>query len=420
MFFYNMHKCWLVCTNRHFLYQFIKTAFITMKKISHIAHHCQLPIAFRHFSFLLAFTLLCSLAACGDAAPKDKSVTTAPPTVQKDTTPKQGELKPTGPKPDWAPSITPQMQTVIEKMMSFNAPPIPQQTAQEARKNPTPTDAVMALIKEKNIIVPPSMVDTMGKNIPVKGGNIHLRVYTPKTGSAPFPVIVYYHGGGWVIGSPDVYDASARGLSEQVGAVVVAVAYRKAPEFKFPTAHNDSYAAYEWVLKNAASIQGDPKRVAVVGESAGGNLAASVSMMARDKKVMLPLHEVLIYPIASYEMNTPSYTQYAAAKPLGKPMMDWFFDKYLPNKAAGNNPMISLVKANLKGMPPTTIIVAEIDPLQSDGQMLADKLKEAGVAVMVRKYDGVTHEFFGMAAVLPQAKDAQALAAGELKKAFGK
>lgn len=391
-----------------------------MKKINHPALPYQVPIMVWHFSFLLAFVFLCTLAACGGDVNKNKPMAETPVTVPADTTPKQGELKPTGPKPAWAPSIAPQMQTVIEKLVSFNAPPIPTLTAQEARKTPTPTDAVMALIKEKNIVVPPPMVDTMGKNIPVKGGNIHLRIYTPKTGTAPFPIIVYYHGGGWVIADLNTYDASANGLAEQVGAVVVSVAYRQAPEFKFPTAHNDSYAAYEWTLKNAASIQGDPKRVAVVGESAGGNLAASVSMMARDKKAMMPLHEVLMYPIAQYDMNTPSYLQYAAAKPLDKPMMSWFFDQYLPNKAAGNNPMISLTKANLKGLPPTTIILAEIDPLQSDGQMLADKLKADGVAVMLKRYDGVTHEFFGMAAVLPEAKAAQALAAGELKKALNK
>ena len=391
-----------------------------MKKINHPALPYQMPIMVWHFSFLLAFVFLCTLAACGGDVNKNKPMAETPVTVPADTTPKQGELKPTGPKPAWAPSIAPQMQTVIEKLVSFNAPPIPTLTAQEARKTPTPTDAVMALIKEKNIVVPPPMVDTMGKNIPVKGGNIHLRIYTPKTGTAPFPIIVYYHGGGWVIADLNTYDASANGLAEQVGAVVVSVAYRQAPEFKFPTAHNDSYAAYEWTLKNAASIQGDPKRVAVVGESAGGNLAASVSIMARDKKAMMPLHEVLMYPIAQYDMNTPSYLQYAAAKPLGKPMMSWFFDQYLPNKAAGNNPMISLTKANLKGLPPTTIILAEIDPLQNDGQMLADKLKADGVAVMLKRYDGVTHEFFGMAAVLPEAKAAQALAAGELKKALNK
>ncbi len=379
------------------------------------------PLPLQSLSLLLAFALFCTLAACGNDMNKNKPTAETPVTAPKDTMPtKNGELKPTGAKPAWGPTITPQMQTVIEKLASFNAAPIPTLSAQEARKNPTPTDAVMALIKENNIQVPPSMVDTMGKTVPVKGGNIHVRVYTPRTGTAPFPVIVYYHGGGWVIANLDVYDASARGLAEQVGAVVVSVAYRMAPEFKFPTAHNDSYAAYEWVLKNATSMNGDPKRVAVVGESAGGNLAASVSMMARDKKVMLPLHEVLVYPITQSDTTTASYQQYAMAKPLDKPMMGWFFDKYLPNKAAMKNPMISLVNANLKNMPPTTIILAEIDPLQSDGEMLADKLKAAGVAVMVKKYDGVTHEFFGMAAVLPEAKAAQALAADELKKAFNK
>ncbi len=372
--------------------------------------------------YFFLFFLLSGLlwTACGGDANNKKTTDATPPVAQKDTMAPKGELRPTGAKPAWAPSITPQMQTVIEKLMSFNAPPIPKLTAQQARQNPTPTDAVMALIKENNIVVPPSMVDTMGKTIPVKGGNIHLRVYTPKNGSAPFPVIVYYHGGGWVIANLDTYDASARGLAEQVGAVVVSVAYRQAPEFKFPTAHNDSYAAYEWVLKNAASIQGNPQKIAVVGESAGGNLAASVSMMARDKKAMMPLHEVLVYPIAQYDTTTASYTQYAAAKPLDKPLMAWFFAQYLPNKAAGNNPMISLVKANLKGMPPTTIILAEIDPLQMDGQMLGDKMREAGVPVTTKRYDGVTHEFFGMAAVLPEAKAAQALASSELKKAFGK
>ncbi|MCY7330896.1 MAG: alpha/beta hydrolase [Saprospiraceae bacterium] len=389
-----------------------------MKKIT--ISPCPLPATYCSFLFILG--LFFTLAACGGGdMNKNKPVAETPVNVPKDTMPpKPGELKPSGPKPTWGPTITDPMQTVIEKLMSFNAPPIPKSTAEEARQNPTPTDAVMALIKEKNIMVPPSMVDTMGKTIPVKGGSIHARIYTPKTGSAPFPVIVYYHGGGWVIADLDVYDASAKGLAEQVGAIVVSVAYRLAPEFKFPTAHNDSYAAYEWAVKNAVSINGDPKRIAVVGESAGGNLAAGVSMMARDKKMMVPLHEVLVYPITQTDMTTESYTKYADAKPLDKPMMSWFFDKYLPNKAAMKNPMISLVNANLKGMPPTTIIVAELDPLQSDGQMLADKLKAAGVATMIRKYAGVTHEFFGMAAVLPEAKAAQALAADELKKAFNK
>ncbi len=233
-------------------------------------------------------------------------------------------------------------------------------------------------------------------------------------------MIVYYHGGGWVIADLDTYNASAQGLAEQVGAVVVSVAYRQAPEHKFPTQHTDSFAAYEWVLKNAASIQGDPTRVAVVGESAGGNLAANMSIMARDKKVMMPLHQVLVYPIANNDLNSESYTKYAAAKPLDKPMMKWFIDQTVSSPAQAADPRISLVRANLKGLPATTIIGAEIDPLQSEGKLLADKLKAAGVSVDYKLYDGVTHEFFGMATLVPEAKEAQAYAADALKKAFNK
>ncbi len=331
------------------------------------------------------------------------------------------ELSPKEPKPTWAPVITPPMQVVMEKLASYGTPPLPTLSAPEARKQPTPTTAVLAVMKENNIPLPPAAVDTTGKSIPVTGGNIHARVYTPKTGSGPFPVIVYYHGGGWVIADLDTYHASAQGLAEQVGAVVVSVAYRQAPEHKFPTAHNDSYAAYEWVLQNAASLQGDPKRVALVGESAGGNLAAGVSMMAKQKGQVLPVYQVLVYPIAGYDTQTKSYEQYASAKPLDKPLMEWFFKQYLRSPADGNHPLISLVKVpDLKSMPPTTIINAQLDPLLSEGEMLAEKLKAAGVPVNQKTYNGVTHEFFGMATVLPEAKEAQAMAAADLKKAFTK
>ena len=332
---------------------------------------------------------------------------------------KMPDLKPTGPKPDWAPTITSHMQVVMEKLASYGDAPIVKLSAPEARKTHSPADAVMDLIKENNISVPASMVDTTGKNIPVQGGNIHLRIYTPKSGSGPFPVIVYYHGGGWVIANLDTYNSSAQSLAEQTGSVLVSVAYRQAPEYKFPTAHNDSFAAYQWVLANAASIKGDPKNVAVVGESAGGNLAAAVSLMARDKNVALPVHQVLVYPIAGSDVNTESYAKYADAKPLNKPLMQWFFSKY-PGQQASTNKMIDLVNADLKGLPPTTIINAEIDPLQTEGATLASKFKSAGVKVNHRLYKGVTHEFFGMAAIISEAREAQAFAASELKAAFGK
>lgn len=333
---------------------------------------------------------------------------------------KQAALKPTGPKPAWAPDIKDEMAVVIEKLTSYNAPPIETLSAVEARKQPTPTMAVMDVMKEHNVPIPPSGVDTMGKEIPVDGGTIHARIYTPKSGAGPFPLIVYYHGGGWVIADINTYDASAQGMAEGAGAVVVSVEYRKGPEHKFPTAHNDAFAAYKWALQNAAGMKADPKMVAVVGESAGGNLACNVSIMARDKGVTLPVCQVLVYPVANNDMNSESYQKNAMAKPLNKPMMEWFAKQYLGDMSKAADPRISLVKANLKGLPPTTIIAAEIDPLMTEGKQLSDALSAAGVAVNYKLYNGVTHEFFGMAAVVPEAKEAQGVAAGDLKKAFGK
>lgn len=333
---------------------------------------------------------------------------------------KPSDLKPAGPKPAWGKDMTDPMAIVIEKLKSFNAPPLVTLSAEEARKQPSPADAAMAVMNDRNLPAPPNNVDTAGKDIPVAGGHIHLRIYTPKTGKDAYPVIVYYHGGGWVIANLDTYNASAQGLANQAEAVVVSVAYRQAPEHKFPTAHNDSYAAYEWTVKNAASIKGDAKRIALVGESAGGNLAASVSMMARDKGMQLPVHEVLVYPIAGYDFNTPSYKESDSTAPLNSALMKWFFDKYLKNSGEGKNAMISLVTANLKGLPATTIIAAQYDPLRSEGEILSDNLKKAGVATSYKLYNGTTHEFFGMAAVVPEARDAQAMAVGELKKAFNK
>lgn len=373
----------------------------------------------RHVSMAVATAFI--LHGCsGDGGNTTTSNDTVSTTATEDKAAKTTDLMPKGPKPEWAPTIKNEMAVVMEKLQSFGAAPIETLSAQEARKQPTPTTAVIDVMKEHNIAMTPPHVDTMGKDIPVIGGSIHARVYTPKNNDSTHPLIVYYHGGGWVIADLDTYDASAKGLAEQTGAVVVSVHYRQAPEHKFPTAHNDAFAAYQWVLKNAASLKGDTARIAVAGESAGGNLACNVSIMARDKKIKMPVHQVLVYPVANNDMNSESYQKYAAAKPLNKPMMEWFAKNYLPSMATAADPRISLVKANLKGLPPTTIIAAEIDPLQTEGKLLADKLKEAGVTVNYQLYNGVTHEFFGMATVVPEAKEGQALAASNIKSGFGK
>jgi len=376
-------------------------------------------IFFKKIILAMPPVLILTIASCNENSNSTSTSATDTTTVMYRDSIQALKQKPSSTKPEWAKDITPEMQVVIEKLMSYKDPALITLSAVDARKQHSPADAAMDVIKENNIVPAPSMVDTMGKNIPVSGGNIHLRIYSPK-GAGPFPVIVYYHGGGWVIANLDTYDASARALAEQAGAVLVSVAYRQAPEFKFPTAHNDSYAAYEWVVKNAGTINGDVKHIAVAGESAGGNLAQAVSMMARDKHFSMPVYQLLVYPIAGYDTTTASYQKNATVKPLDKALMRWFFDKYLRSPADGKSPMISLVNANLKGMPPTTIITAQYDPLQSDGELLYEKLKAAGVSVNFKNYDGVTHEFFGMSAVVPTAKDAQSFAASELKDAFSK
>lgn len=359
-----------------------------------------------------------SLAACQSNDNANGTDTAGVDTNVNDTTAQM--LTPAGPEPNWAPGIKPEMLVVMEKLATYGDKPIPELTTAEARKNHTPTDAVMDVMAEHNITVPVMKVDTSAQQIPVSAGNIHAKIYTPQGSNGPFPVIVYYHGGGFVIANIDVYDASAKALANQTGAVVVSVGYRLAPEHKFPIAHNDAYAAYDWVVKNTASIKGDPKKIAVVGESAGGNLAVNTAIKARDSKIMLPTAIVAVYPVASADMNSEAYVKNANAKPLDKAMMLWFVKNYLNNTTEAKDPRINLVAANLKGLPATTIITAEFDPLQSDGILLADKLKAAGVTVESKNYDGVTHEFFGMGAVVPQAKDAMAYAVSQLKKAFDK
>lgn len=370
-----------------------------------------------------ALFFACIIIAVMVSCNNDKITTQITENNMKDSIAKENkavQLKPAGPAPAWAPSIKSEMQVVIEKLESLGGKPIETLDAKEARLQPTPTDAVKEVMAQHGMTVPPALCDTMGQDIPVTGGGTtHVRIYTPKQGAGPFPVIVYYHGGGWVIADLDVYNAGAQGLCEQVGAIVVSVEYPKGPEHKFPAAHMVSFDAYQWVVTNAASIKGDPAKLAVVGESAGGNLAANMSIMARDKKITMPLYQVLVYPIANNDMNSESYIKFAAAKPLNKRMMAWFLKNELSSEAQAADPRISLVKANLTGLPKTLIIGAEIDPLQSEGKILSDKLNEAKVASEYKLYAGVTHEFFGMAAVVPQAKEAQELAAARLKSAFG-
>ena len=318
--------------------------------------------------------------------------------------------------------MKPQMRAVIEELLRLNPVPLYTLTPQQARTKPTFKDAVNSLLDKNHIAPPVPAVTKSERMIPGAGGTpIRVVIYTPTgTASTPTrPVIVYYHGGGWVIGSPEVYEYSTLALAQNTGAIVVSVDYRLAPENKFPTAHEDAYAAYKWVKENAATIGGNVAKVAVAGESAGGNMAVTVSMQARDRQLGLPVHILSVYPVANNDLFSPSYNQYANAVPLSRPLVQWFVDKYFNTLADGDSPLISLTDvANLSGLPPTTIIGAEIDPLQSEGMALRERLRSAGVPVSYQLYTGVTHEFFGMYAVVPEAAQAQQYAATQLVNSF--
>lgn len=311
------------------------------------------------------------------------------------------------------------MQAVLAKLMELGAKPIHTLSVEKARTQPTPADAAMAVLEERGEnTAPEEVASTEDIMIPGPAGDIPARVYTPE-GEGPFPVIVYYHGGGWVVANIDVYDASARALANQAKAIVVSSHYRQGPEDKFPAAHEDANAAYDYVVENAGSWNGNADKLAIVGESAGGGLAVSVAIHARDAELTMPDAIVSVYPIAGGETDTPSYQENANAVPLGRADMEWFFDQYLSSAEDRSDPRIDLYdEADLSGLPPTTIINAEIDPLLSDGEMLAEAMKAAGVEVEQQTFEGVTHEFFGMAAVVPLAKTAQDLAGENLRTAF--
>ena len=313
------------------------------------------------------------------------------------------------------------MTKVLDALASLNPKPLETLSPAEARKQPSPADAVKVVMSKEGKPKPDDGVTTKDISIPGPGGGNPARVYTPSASRAgkPLPVIVYYHGGGWVIADLDTYDATPRAIASMTGAVVLSAEYRHAPENKFPAAHEDAWTAYKWALDNAKTIGGDSSRVAVLGESAGGNLAINVSVMARDMKQQMPVYQALIYPVAGVDMNTPSYNENAAAKPLSKAAMAWFVKHTTRGPQDLQDPRLDLVgKADLKGLPPTTIVTAEIDPLRSEGQALAKKLEQAGVKVNARDYTGVTHEFFGMGSVVGKAKAAETAVANDMKTAF--
>lgn len=314
------------------------------------------------------------------------------------------------------------MQAVLDQLMALGAKPIETLTPLEARLQSSAADAAKTVMHHQGMSTAPDP-SVVTQDIPYGSDPMqYARIYKPaaSTGGASthLPVVVYYHGGGWVIADVNTYDATPRLMAKQLNAIVVSVEYRRAPEFKYPAQHEDAAAAYRWVTAKAASWGGDPKKIALAGESAGGNLAVATAMYARDKGLPMPVAVLAVYPIANSDKSLPSRMDSANAKPLNAAMLDWFGYYYATGPADQMDPRIDLVKADLHGLPPTTIVNAQIDPLRSDGETLGAAMRQAGDNVDQKTFPGVTHEFFGMGKVVRGAYDAETYAIMRLKSAF--
>ncbi len=313
------------------------------------------------------------------------------------------------------------MAAVVQLWDYIKGTPITSLSAPDAREQFAPQDAAKILArgfgKEAAAMPVGKVID--GLTIPGRDGNqIPIRIYVP-AGTGPFPVITYYHGGGFVVFTIDTYDASARALANYANAIVVAVEYRKSPEYPYPAPLNDAIDGYKWVTQNIGKYNGIASKVAVVGESAGGNLAAEVAIAARDQGLQRPTAQVLVYPETSSNLTQPSDLFYTSSQlPLNLAALKYFDGLYVPDPSMANDLGVAPINNDLTNLPPATIIAAELDPLQSDGIAYAQKLKASGDQVSYKLYTGVTHEFFGMGAVVSKAKAAEQFAAAQLVASF--
>ncbi|KEI78989.1 esterase [Clostridium botulinum A2 117] len=247
------------------------------------------------------------------------------------------------------------------------------------------------------------------KNLDIKMNNekIPVRIYTPENGSN-FPIIIYSHGGFWIGGNTDTSDRVCRKLSQNTKAIVISVNYRLAPENPFPAGLNDVYNVLQWTYKNAKSINGDEKHIAVIGDSAGGNLSAAVSSMSRDKNGPPITCQVLIYPSTNiFELNSKSWSYFSNSVNVSREDMEKYISIYVPKKEDRKNPYASpLLSKDFSKLPDTLVVTAEIDPLRDEGEAYANKLKESGVKVDVARYKGITHGFITMDKITNKADEA--------------
>ena len=290
--------------------------------------------------------------------------------------------------------------------------------------NPLPMQTLSPEELRRAVKLPPvpglDVFKVEDRPIPGPGGDITIRVYTPSEGG-PFPVLVWFHGGGWVLGNLDIDDVTCRRLALGAQCIVASVEYRLAPENKFPSPAEDCYAATAWLAGNGATINADAARLAVGGASAGGNLSAAVSLMARDRGGPPLALQIMVAPITDRNFDTRSYLEKGEGYWVTRDAMVYFWDLYLRDEADAKNPYAAPMQAkDLNGLPPALIMTAEYDPLCDDGAGYAERLKQGGVPTTYIRYEGTTHSFFRGAGRIDRGKEAVAQAVQALRTAFAR
>jgi acetyl esterase len=308
-------------------------------------------------------------------------------------------------------ALDPQVKTVLDQMASLGGPPIQELEVTEAR----------ALLDRLAAVggPPAEVAHVEDRTFAGPAGDVPVRIYRPTDDAGPQPVLVWFHGGGWVLGSIEGSDLTSRNLAAQAGVVVVSVGYRLAPEHPYPSGLDDCYAALVWVTATAGDLGIDPARVAVGGDSAGGNLAAVVAIAARDRGGPAVRFQLLVYPITDALMSYPSVRDNGQGYMLTDDSMKWFVELYLGEHGDPKDPLVSPIYADdLSGLPPALVITAEYDPLRDEGEAYGTRLQQGRVAAKVSRYDGMIHGFFSMGAIVDAARPAAAEAADALRRAL--
>lgn len=299
-----------------------------------------------------------------------------------------------------------QAKAFLDYLKALGAPPIHTLSPEKNRKG-------ARLIAKKTNLPLQKVANIEEHFIPVDDGEIKLRIYTPE-GKAPFPILVFFHGGGWVVGDLEVVDPPLRALTNSAKVVTVSVDYRLAPEYKFPTAVNDCYLATRWAAENASMLGGDAGRLGVGGESAGGNLAAAVSLMAREKGLPFLSFQVLLYPVTDLSREYPSHRKFDGYF-LTREDMRYFENHYLRSEEDRQNIYASpLLAEDLSNLPPALVVTAGYDPLHDEGEAYAKRLKKAGVKVLYFCYEDMIHGFFGFGGIIDKGKELIELLASNL------